>query len=523
MNHAASTPQLPSMRPDFNASVHPSWWHSDRPVRTKSHLRRERKKEFIPDPSFDLDGDGIVSQKDLFFASMFDKDRDHKLNEVEKRNALKALREEKFEQEFEFLDGSVRRATYVDKKNRNQGWFSMDDNLKEEQKRANDMTRTKLLRKRRDDGIVTNQKIKEGYDRRNPRFKSTCTKYSVDPLEEKRSSPFSGKPGDTAYHHALRERERKARVQYGLSPEKTDYRRNPLKEQARFRSKSEMKRSMREEAIRANETTVKECESYYRTSAEKKQEKFEKYLEESKALRREGKTRSHLVEVRKAESLALGAQFHHSLRGDDIELVSGSNEPYFALEDPSLQREVYFDKLPDYKHKMEPKKSYLVERRNQAKEVTGKVAKTNPKQYSCEDSSDRKSRNTQFTTSVFDHKGMDYFLRQSEKGRLKLKKMEEERERRLLASMKSDPYLLIPMFSSFTNDNIFREPVYGSHVTKPKRLFNPKTLQRAQSLPASKFRRASTVINTSNTATPLTIQIEKASSDGSITTEPYQA
>lgn len=45
----------------------------------------------IPDPSFDLDGDGVVSGKDYFLARRFDADNDGKLNSYERETALNAL------------------------------------------------------------------------------------------------------------------------------------------------------------------------------------------------------------------------------------------------------------------------------------------------------------------------------------------------------------------------------------------------------------------------------------------------
>ena len=47
----------------------------------------ERKKEFIPDPTFDLDGDGIVGGRDLVLAKRFDKDGDGRLNTGERKAA----------------------------------------------------------------------------------------------------------------------------------------------------------------------------------------------------------------------------------------------------------------------------------------------------------------------------------------------------------------------------------------------------------------------------------------------------
>ena len=45
-------------------------------------LREKRMRQFHPDPSYDLDGDGTVGNQDLFIANIFDADRDGKLNRV---------------------------------------------------------------------------------------------------------------------------------------------------------------------------------------------------------------------------------------------------------------------------------------------------------------------------------------------------------------------------------------------------------------------------------------------------------
>ena len=46
-----------------------------------------------PDISFDLDGDGIVGNRDLVIAKLFDKDGDGRLNASERRNAEQAIRD----------------------------------------------------------------------------------------------------------------------------------------------------------------------------------------------------------------------------------------------------------------------------------------------------------------------------------------------------------------------------------------------------------------------------------------------
>ena len=50
-------------------------------------------KEYIPDPSFDINGDGTVSHREYAIAKMFDFDFDNKLNEKEKEYWLKRLKE----------------------------------------------------------------------------------------------------------------------------------------------------------------------------------------------------------------------------------------------------------------------------------------------------------------------------------------------------------------------------------------------------------------------------------------------
>ena len=46
----------------------------------------------MPHPSYDLDGDGYVGGRDLVIAKQFDKDQDGILNEIERKNALEAVK-----------------------------------------------------------------------------------------------------------------------------------------------------------------------------------------------------------------------------------------------------------------------------------------------------------------------------------------------------------------------------------------------------------------------------------------------
>ena len=51
-----------------------------------------RRQQLRPDLSYDLDGDGVVGNRDYVLAKLFDKDQDGKLNQEERRNAEEAIR-----------------------------------------------------------------------------------------------------------------------------------------------------------------------------------------------------------------------------------------------------------------------------------------------------------------------------------------------------------------------------------------------------------------------------------------------
>ena len=62
------------------------------PNRSLTELEEKRKLDRRADPSYDLDGDGIVGNRDMYISKLFDKDKDGKLNEIERKNAMDAIR-----------------------------------------------------------------------------------------------------------------------------------------------------------------------------------------------------------------------------------------------------------------------------------------------------------------------------------------------------------------------------------------------------------------------------------------------
>lgn len=54
-------------------------------------LKKLRKDEFIPDISYDLDGDGVVGGWDLVISKIFDKENKGRLTSDQRQSALIAL------------------------------------------------------------------------------------------------------------------------------------------------------------------------------------------------------------------------------------------------------------------------------------------------------------------------------------------------------------------------------------------------------------------------------------------------
>jgi hypothetical protein len=73
----------------------PSWWSSENNIentRTITKMKEDRRKSNIPDPSYDLDGDGYVGDRDYVIAKIFDANNDGKLDAGEKERAMHAIK-----------------------------------------------------------------------------------------------------------------------------------------------------------------------------------------------------------------------------------------------------------------------------------------------------------------------------------------------------------------------------------------------------------------------------------------------
>ena len=85
---------------------------------TRTRLLELRKKENIPDISYDLDGDGYVGNRDYVLSKRFDIDGDGKLNPTEKKKALEAINNG-IEKEYVWNLENRIPDTYITKKRKN--------------------------------------------------------------------------------------------------------------------------------------------------------------------------------------------------------------------------------------------------------------------------------------------------------------------------------------------------------------------------------------------------------------------
>jgi len=74
----------------------PEWWSKpgikEEEKQSRTKLNERRKGERVPHISYDLDGDGYVGGRDFVIAKHFDMDQKGRLTEMERKEALDAVR-----------------------------------------------------------------------------------------------------------------------------------------------------------------------------------------------------------------------------------------------------------------------------------------------------------------------------------------------------------------------------------------------------------------------------------------------
>jgi hypothetical protein len=84
-------PTRPYTVTDQNEHRYPREYLTTPQVKTRTELLQKRKKELIPDISYDIDGDGYVGHNDMVIAKIFDKNNDGILDPSEKQEMQNAI------------------------------------------------------------------------------------------------------------------------------------------------------------------------------------------------------------------------------------------------------------------------------------------------------------------------------------------------------------------------------------------------------------------------------------------------
>ena len=78
---------------DSDIRIPKHWSNGKSAAKTRTRLKELQHKEFIPHKSYDLDGDGIVGNRDLVLSKLFDRGKKGYLDKDDKKRAYKALKD----------------------------------------------------------------------------------------------------------------------------------------------------------------------------------------------------------------------------------------------------------------------------------------------------------------------------------------------------------------------------------------------------------------------------------------------
>ena len=224
---------------------------------TRTELIEMRRKEKIPDISYDLDNDGFVGGRDLVLSKLYDKDKNGKLNEEEKKAALEGIANHIEDKYMWNIDnqGGKRGFRVLQKRGKiidgDDFWQIRETYpahpLSKIKPKCSTFTELKQLRK--NEKINAVMKNLEDYEAKNPSkliFSSNNNMYNTLDLK---------KPLFTSIQQIRDENLKNARIKCGLDPETSDYRdikKHPGLEYVdnpRYKTQKEIKESYKQENL----------------------------------------------------------------------------------------------------------------------------------------------------------------------------------------------------------------------------------------------------------------------------------
>lgn len=323
----------------------PKIWAQNKPASsTRTGLLEKRRKESLPDISYDLDGDGIVSQRDYFLSKMFDIDKKGKLNNEERKNALEAINN-RFEENFFYNTSGGKTERLLQKRGKfiqSEDFLPVKDSypvhpLSKVTPKNGIYTLTDLknFRKNRTiEEIISQQKQSE--TKTNNSYEEYRTKYLQ----------FQNEPKYTSIKQIKEKQHKEARKQAGLLEDNTDFKNaklpslkyiyNPINKSPKDISNKFLKESKSASSLllaskhRSSEQRIKEREDEIFRMLYKKEE---------------GLTHKKLKEKKRSENNAYNiSQFAHSVKGihgHELPKFANSEKPFWKMNDAYKENPKY--------------------------------------------------------------------------------------------------------------------------------------------------------------------------------------
>merc|ERR1712129_90117 len=133
--------------------------------------KNEKSRRQIVHSSFDLDGDGVVGVKEFAIASFYDKDCDGKLNESEKANAMKAIRDGAIDKQYRFSAEGIHKYNKNEIASTNGGWFKHESDQTTQRLHGQTLSKLKAQRKQTKKDEATQIAQKYLTDKQNNKIK----------------------------------------------------------------------------------------------------------------------------------------------------------------------------------------------------------------------------------------------------------------------------------------------------------------------------------------------------------------
>jgi len=198
---------------------------------TRTELLNMRRKEKLPDISYDLDKDGYVGGRDLVISKIFDLDKDGKLNEQEKKAAYEGLANNIEDNYIWNIDnqGGARPFRLLQKRGKfidAEDFWPIRDTYP-----VHPLTKviphcatfTELKKLRKEENVKQINKIVSDYEEKNPSklLYSSNIKNNMDNIEKNMNL---NNPSHTSIQQIKDENLKNARIKCGLEPEFIDNR-----------------------------------------------------------------------------------------------------------------------------------------------------------------------------------------------------------------------------------------------------------------------------------------------------------